>query len=309
VVVGGVGMAPQIRAVTRGVDILVATPGRLEDLRRQGHIDLSAVEVFVLDEADRMLDVGFLPDIQRITRLLPASRQTLLFSATMPEEVRELADAILRDPARVEIAPVKATTELIDQSVCFVPKPHKTRLLANILRTGPVTRALVFTRTKRGADRVAEQLGRLGIRAEAIHGNKSQRARERSLAQFRAARPPVLVATDLAARGLDVDGISHVVNFDLPMEPEVYVHRIGRTGRAGAKGIAVAFCDETERKLLGAIERLLKRALPTGSVDGLTQDRPTTRQTAATPPSPRSHRSPFHRNRGFARGAGRRDAR
>uniref|UniRef100_A0A7C2P9W2 DEAD-box ATP-dependent RNA helicase RhpA n=1 Tax=Schlesneria paludicola TaxID=360056 RepID=A0A7C2P9W2_9PLAN len=273
VVVGGVGMGPQIRAVTRGVDVLVATPGRLEDLRQQGHIDLRAVEIFVLDEADRMLDVGFLPDIQRITKVLPAHRQTLLISATMPAAVRNLADGILRHPARVEIAPVQATTELITQSVCFVPKPDKARLLATLLKTQPVTRAIVFTRTKRGADRVAEQLGKIGIRAEAIHGNKSQGARQRSLAQFRAARPPVLVATDLAARGLDVDGISHVVNFDLPHEPEVYVHRIGRTGRAGATGVAVAFCDETERNLLRAIERLLKRPLPTDRVDGLTQER------------------------------------
>ena len=274
VVVGGVAMLPQIRAVTRGVDILVATPGRLEDLRRQGYIDLRAVEFFVLDEADRMLDVGFLPDIQRITKLLPQDRQTLLFSATMPDEVRELADNILRDPARIEIAPVKATTELIAESVCFVDKPHKTRLLASILQTRPVTRALVFTRTKHGADRVVEQLGKIGIRAAAIHGNKSQAARQRALAQFRAPRPPVLVATDLAARGLDVDGISHVLNYDLPLEPEVYVHRIGRTGRAGSKGVAVSFCDDSEHKLLRAIERILKRALPAERVDGLTGERP-----------------------------------
>jgi ATP-dependent RNA helicase RhlE len=266
VVVGGAGMQPQIRALKRGVDILVATPGRLEDLRQQGYVDFSRIEIFVLDEADRMLDIGFLPDVRRVVGLLPEERQTLLFSATMPQPIVELADSILRDPARIEIAPVKATTELITQSVCFIPRPQKTRLLATILKTEAVTRALVFTRTKHGADRVVEQLQKAGIAAEALHGNKSHAARQRTLAQFRSTRPPVLVATDLAARGIDVDAVSHVLNYDLPVEPETYVHRIGRTGRAGATGVAVSFCDESERKHLRAIERLLKKPLPTGKV-------------------------------------------
>jgi ATP-dependent RNA helicase RhlE len=312
VVVGGVGMHPQIRALQRGVDILVATPGRLEDLRRQGYVDLRAVEIFVLDEADRMLDIGFLPDIQRIAKALPAQRQTLLFSATMPQEIRLLADSILKEPARVEIAPVKATTELIAQSVCFVPKPQKTRLLATILQSQPVARAIVFTRTKHGADRVAEQLGKVGIRAEAIHGNKSQSARQHALARFRSSKPPVLIATDLAARGLDVDGVSHVLNYDLPIEPEVYVHRIGRTGRAGARGVAVSFCDDSERRQLQAIERILKRTLPTDQVEGLTGERPHTEPLrpaanhAQSRPQAGKSRNRFPRSRDQVKSGGRR---
>lgn len=261
VVYGGVNQNPQTRALGHGVDILIATPGRLIDLMGQGFIDLSSVEIFVLDEADRMLDMGFMPDVRRITARLPSRRQTVLFSATMPEPIERLADTILRNPVRIRIAPVKATTELIEQRVFFVPKQQKTRLLADFLRRQPVTRALVFTRTKRGADRVARQLNQVGICADAIHGNKSQAARQRTLEDFKFSRTHVLVATDLAARGIDVEGISHVLNYDLPHEPETYVHRIGRTGRAGASGIAVSLCDEEERKLLKAIERLICRTL------------------------------------------------
>jgi ATP-dependent RNA helicase RhlE len=258
---GGVGQHPQTKALRNGVDILVATPGRLLDLMDQGFIDLNSIETFVLDEADRMLDMGFLPDVRRIIDRLPAKRQTLLFSATMPEAMERLAAAILRDPVRVRIAPVKATADLIDQSVFFVPRRDKSRLLAKLIATRPVTRALVFTRTKRGADRVTRHLNREGIRAGAIHGNKSQSARQRMLDDFKSNRMKILVATDIASRGIDVEGISHVMNFDLPHEPETYIHRIGRTGRAGARGIAVSLCDAEERQQLKAIERLIRKTL------------------------------------------------
>jgi ATP-dependent RNA helicase RhlE len=262
VIYGGVGQNPQTRALRHGVDILIATPGRLIDLMNQGYIDLSHVEVFVLDEADRMLDMGFLPDVKHIISELPTHRQTLMFSATMPEPIERLASAILRNPERIRIAPVKATTELIDHSVYFVPQKQKSRLLANFLHSRAFTRALVFTRTKRGADQVAKHLTKAGIPADAIHGNKSQNARQRALDDFKSDRTHVLVATDIASRGIDVEGISHVLNYDLPHEPETYVHRIGRTGRAGATGLAVTLCDHDERKLLKAIERLIRRALP-----------------------------------------------
>jgi ATP-dependent RNA helicase RhlE len=261
VIFGGVGQHNQVKALRNGVDILVATPGRFEDLYDQGFINLDGVEIFVLDEADRMLDIGFLPSIKRIIKLIPAARQTLFFSATMPREVEDLANSILRDPAVARVAPVKATTELVEQSVYYVPHRNKSQLLAGVLKSKEVTRAIVFTRTKHSADRVAKQLNRGGIAADAIHGNKSQNARIRSLADFKSNRTRVLVATDLAARGIDVDGVSHVVNFDLPQEAETYVHRIGRTGRAGATGIAISFCDHEERSMLRAVERLTRKPL------------------------------------------------
>ena len=261
VVLGGVDQNRQTQALRRGVDILVATPGRLLDLMDQGYIDLAWLEVLVLDEADRMLDMGFMPSVRRVISQLPAKRQSLLFSATMPGEVRKLAEEILREPVRIRVAPVKATTELIGQSVYMVDRRRKPQLLAHLIMAGQVTRALVFTRTKRGADRVARQLGKAGIRAEAIHGDKTQSSRQRALASFKSNRPPVLVATDLAARGIDVDAISHVFNYDLPEQPETYVHRIGRTGRAGATGQAIAFCDAETRDLLRGIERLIGQKL------------------------------------------------
>ena len=261
VVFGGVGQNPQTRAIKHGVDILVATPGRLIDLMNQGYIDLGSVETFVLDEADRMLDMGFLPDVRHIITKLPERRQTLLFSATIPDAIERFAATILRDPVRLRIAPVQATTDLIEHSVFFVPQKQKTQLLASLLKTRAVTRALVFTRTKHGADRVARQLNQSGIRADAIHGNKSQATRQRTLADFKLNRTHVLVATDVASRGIDVEGISHVMNYDLPHEPETYVHRIGRTGRAGATGIAVSLCDNDERKYLKAIEQLIRQTL------------------------------------------------
>ncbi|MCC6126946.1 MAG: DEAD/DEAH box helicase [Pirellulales bacterium] len=261
VVYGGVGQNPQTRAIKHGIDILVATPGRLIDLMNQGYIDLSHVEIFVLDEADRMLDMGFLPDVKHIISELPAHRQTLMFSATMPEPIARLANAILRDPARIRIAPVKATAELIEHSVYFVPHRQKSRLLASFLHSRAFTRALVFTRTKRGADKVSKHLNLSGIAANAIHGNKSQSARQRALDDFKSDRTQVLVATDIASRGIDVEGISHVLNYDLPDEPETYVHRIGRTGRAGATGQAITLCDHDERQNLKAIERLIRQTL------------------------------------------------
>lgn len=288
VVFGGVSQHPQVRDLQRGVDILVATPGRLVDLMNQRLIDLSKVEIFVLDEADRMLDMGFLPDLRRVQAKLPAQRQTLFFSATMPEAIRQLADSLLREPVRIRIAPVESTTALIAESVCFVPGKAKPQLLADLLKAQGVARALVFTRTKHGADRVARQLNKIGIRAEAMHGNKSQSARQRTLAGFKSNRPPVLVATDVAARGIDVDGVSHVFNYDLPHEPEMYVHRIGRTGRAGASGIAVSFCEHDERKLLQAIERLIRRKLLVEHTVGA----PATMAAEVSPPSLASEERP-----------------
>ena len=259
VVYGGVGQGAQVRALSRGVDVLVATPGRLLDLVGQGHARLDRVEILVLDEADQMLDLGFLPDVRRILRAASAPRQTLLFSATMPQAIASLADGILVRPVRVFVTPVASTVEEVEQQVHFVDRSGKAALLADLLADPAVLRALVFTRTKRGADRVAQGLARGGTRAEAIHGNKSQGARERALESFRRGRTRVLVATDIAARGIDVDGITHVVNYELPNVPESYVHRIGRTARAGASGVAISLCDGEERAYLRDIERLIRR--------------------------------------------------
>jgi len=262
VIFGGVKENPQIRALRAGVDIVVATPGRLLDLYGRDYVDLEAVEVFILDEADRMLDMGFVHDVRRVLRALPAKRQSLLFSATMPREIVELAASFLSDPVQVEVTPPATTVELIQQSVMFVDRPDKKRLLAEILHGDDVVRALVFTRTKHGANRLATQLGREHLHAAAIHGNKSQNSRRRALEGFKLGEIPVLIATDIAARGIDVDGISHVFNYELPNVPETYVHRIGRTGRAGASGIAISFCDETEGEYLRDIERLIGFGVP-----------------------------------------------
>ncbi|MBL0926889.1 MAG: DEAD/DEAH box helicase [Phycisphaerales bacterium] len=262
VIFGGVGQGRQVQALQRGVDILVATPGRLIDLMQQGHVNLTRVGVFVLDEADRMLDMGFIHPIRRVAAALPEPRQTLLFSATMPREIMHLADSLLRDPVKVTVTPIASAAPLITQSVYVVPRNNKQALLEHLLGDGTIVRALVFTRTKHGADRVTKRLHHAGIAAEAIHGNKNQNQRQRALDAFRSGRSRVLVATDVAARGIDVDGVTHVFNFDLPMEPESYVHRIGRTGRAGAKGTAIAFCDGDERDLLRAIEKLTGKKVP-----------------------------------------------
>jgi ATP-dependent RNA helicase RhlE len=262
VVFGGVGINPQIAALSRGVDVLIATPGRLIDLINQGHLTLSRVASVVLDEADRMLDMGFLPDIKRIIAKLPAQRQTLLFSATMPKEITAFAESILRNPVRVSIAPNKPTAERIEQKLYFVAKDDKRKLLTSILKDTNPFRTIIFTRTKHGANRLVKMLDADGIGAEAIHANKSQNARTRAMAAFKKGDIGVLVATDLASRGIDVDGIDLVVNFDLPNEPETYVHRIGRTARAGAEGKAVSFCDHEEKKLLKDIERFTGLAIP-----------------------------------------------
>ena len=261
VIFGGVGQGPQVDALRRGVDVVIATPGRLLDLMEQRLIDLRGIEVLVLDEADRMLDMGFIRDIRKIVAQLPAKKQTMMFSATMPSEIRQLADALLRNPAVVQVAPVATTADGVVQSVYFVDKRNKPQLLAHLVNKLPMSRAIVFTRTKHGADKVVRHLHVRGIRAEAIHGNKSQNARQRALENFRSSRIPVLVATDIASRGIDIDGVSHVVNYDLTHEPETYVHRIGRTARAGASGAAVSFCDGEEVPNLKAIERLIRRAI------------------------------------------------
>jgi ATP-dependent RNA helicase RhlE len=262
VVFGGVGQSPQVRALARGVDILVATPGRLLDLMGQGFVRLDRLAVFVLDEADRMLDMGFIHDVQRVIRALPGRRQTLLFSATMPAEIAALADSILTNPVKVAVNPVASTVEQVEQRVMFVERTDKRPLLGRMLQDPAIDRALVFTRTKHGANRVAQELARIGVQADAIHSNKSQTARTRALERFRTGAGRVLVATDIAARGIDVDGISHVINYDLPNVPESYVHRIGRTARAGRSGVAISFCDAEERAYLRDIEALIKIRIP-----------------------------------------------
>jgi len=260
--IGGMPMGRQVRALLNGVDVLVATPGRLIDLVRANALRLSDVEVLVLDEADRMLDMGFIRDIRTIVAKLPSRRQTLFFSATMPHAIAELAEDMLNSPAKVAVTPAATTVERVEQRVIHVDRAAKPLMLADLLAGTPIERALVFTRTKHGADRVVRGLARAGIGAEAIHGNKSQNQRERALAAFRQGSVRTLVATDIAARGIDVDGVSHVVNFDLPNVPETYVHRIGRTARAGAAGVAISFCDAEETAFLRDIERLIRMTIP-----------------------------------------------
>ncbi len=262
VIFGGVSQVAQVNALRRGVDILVATPGRLLDLMNQGHISLRDIKFFVLDEADRMLDMGFVHDVKRVIAKLPAKRQTLFFSATMPPEIQQLANVLLTNPVKVAVTPVSSTVEIIQQSLYFVEKQDKNSLLKHILADDGIKTALVFTRTKHGADKVAKELCRSGIRAEAIHGNKSQNARQNALSNFKSRITRVLVATDIAARGIDIDELTHVVNYDLPNVPETYVHRIGRTGRAGASGIAISFCDHEEKSFLRDIQKLISKNIP-----------------------------------------------
>ncbi|MEM6328698.1 MAG: DEAD/DEAH box helicase [Planctomycetota bacterium] len=298
VVYGGVSQHHQVRALRHGVDALVATPGRLLDLMDQGYIDLSSVSILVFDEADQMLDMGFLPALKRVVAAVPAERQTLMFSATMPDEIRRLAQQWLTKPESIEVAPVATPAERITQSVHMVDKKKKPDLLSHLLQETPRGRTLVFSRTKHGADKIAKRLAKQGLRAAAIHGNKSQGARNRALAQFKGENPPVLVATDIAARGLDIDSVSHIVNFDLPEVPETYVHRIGRTARAGAEGTAISFCAGDERGLLRQIERLMNVSIPVEAT-----------VTGFEPTDPISHAPPARRNggggRAGARGAGR----
>jgi ATP-dependent RNA helicase RhlE len=262
VVYGGVSQHRQEIALQRKPSILIATPGRLLDLMNQRLVKLDAVKHFVLDEADRMLDMGFVHDVRRVAAVVPKERQTLLFSATMPSSVESLAEGLMRDPVRVAVTPKIAAAETVEQAVVFVQKDRKSALLERLLKSDDVARAIVFTRTKHGANRVSQRLEQAGIGAPAIHGNKSQNARERALGEFRNGKTRVLIATDIAARGIDVTDITHVINFDLPDVPESYVHRVGRTGRAGARGRAISFCDHEERSLLRDIERLLRKPLP-----------------------------------------------
>jgi ATP-dependent RNA helicase RhlE len=262
VIFGGVGQKPQTDALQKGIDVVIATPGRLLDLMQQGFVHLNGLEVFVLDEADRMLDMGFIHDVKKVIAKLPAKRQTLFFSATMPPEIAKLANSILTDPIKVEVAPQSTTAETIDQHLYMVDRTDKNKLLVHLLQGDAIREALIFTRTKHGANKVAKILEQAGIGAEAIHGNKSQTARQNALKNFKEGKIRALVATDIAARGIDIDGLTHVINFDIPNIPETYVHRIGRTGRAGASGRALSFCDHEERAFLRDITRLIKRDIP-----------------------------------------------
>ncbi len=262
VVFGGVGQGPQVKALSHGVDILVATPGRLLDLISQNHLTLRNIKTFVLDEADRMLDMGFIRDIQKVLQMIPKQRQTLFFSATMPQDIEKLAASMLRDPVRIEVTPVSSTAEKIDQRLMYVEKSQKKDLLRFVLNDPKLKRVIVFTRTKHGANRVSELLTNNRVPSEAIHGNKSQNARQRALDAFKEGRIRVLIATDIAARGIDVDGITHVINYEIPNVAESYVHRIGRTARAGAEGSAISFCDAEERSFIRDIEKLIAQPIP-----------------------------------------------
>ena len=306
---GGVGQNPQVNTMRRGVDILIATPGRLLDLMNQGHVKLHGVETFVLDEADRMLDMGFINDVRKIVAKLPKERQTIFFSATMPGDVAKLAGDILRNHKRVEVAPPATTVERIAQKVMFVEGKDKLALLRELLKDNAIYRAIVFTRTKHGANKIVEQLQKIGEKSDAIHGNKSQNARQKALSDFRSGKVRTLVATDIAARGIDIDGITHIINYDLPNEPESYVHRIGRTARAGADGIALSFCGHDELAYLKDIEKTTRQKI---AIDG---DHPfhaeriaTDHANGKTPPPPRQGGRPQRPQRsgsGKPTGAGR----
>ena len=300
VIYGGVSQNPQTDALRRGVDILVATPGRLLDLMNQGYVRLDHIRMLVLDEADRMLDMGFVHDVKKIIAKVPARRQTLFFSATMPSEIQQLANSILNNPERVEVTPQSTTAETIQQELFYVEKTDKKQLLIHLLKDRAIKTALVFTRTKHGADKVVKDLTRVGITAEAIHGNKSQNARQRALANFKNRTTRVLIATDIAARGIDIDELTHVINYELPNIPETYVHRIGRTGRAGADGIAFSFCEAEEIPFLKDIHKLIGRNIPVNDAHPYPmsatfvakQMDPATKHSAP----PKQQRSPGHRD-------------
>lgn len=262
VIFGGVNQSSQVRKINAGVDILVATPGRLLDLSNQKHVDLKNVKYFVLDEADRMLDMGMIHDVKKIISRLPKERQNLLFSATMPKEVMKLVNSILKNPVKVEVQPVSSTVEIISQGVYHVPKKNKKSLLIHLLKDESIKSVIVFSRTKHGANKIAKELEKAGITAAAIHGNKSQNQRQLALNNFKEGSIRVLVATDIAARGIDIDELSHVINYDLPDVAETYVHRIGRTGRAGASGVAITFCDEEEKAMFRSIEKVIGKSIP-----------------------------------------------
>jgi ATP-dependent RNA helicase RhlE len=303
VIFGGVSQHSQTNALRSGVDILIATPGRLLDLMDQRFVHLQHVKIFVLDEADRMLDMGFIHDVKKVITKLPAKRQTLFFSATMPPEISKLANTILTNPVRVEVTPQSTTANTVQQALYYVEKSDKRSLLIHLLKDQNIETALVFTRTKHGADRVAKDLNRAGVQAEAIHGNKSQNARQRALSNFKEKQTRVLVATDIAARGIDIDDLSHVINYELPNIPETYVHRIGRTGRAGASGIAFSFCDSEEKEFLRDIHKLIAKTIPVvqdhpyhsvSNGNSPTRPQEVQRQSAART----SGRSNSHRNSG-----------
>jgi len=274
VIFGGVSQHAQVNSIRNGIDILVATPGRLLDLMQQGYISLSNIKFFVLDEADRMLDMGFIHDVKKIIAKLPVKRQSLFFSATMPPEISQLADMLLKNPVKVEVTPVSSTAEMIQQAVYFIEKNDKQGLLIDILKDRSIESLLVFTQMKHAADKLSKRLNAAGINAAAIHGNKSQNARQTALENFKSKKIRVLVATDIAARGIDIDQLSHVLNYELPNVPETYVHRIGRTGRAGASGIALSFCSSEERSYLKDIEKLIKKSIPVKRWVGTQQEEP-----------------------------------
>ena len=300
VIYGGVSQNGQVDALHTGIDVLVATPGRLLDLMNQGYVKLDHIEYFVLDEADRMLDMGFVQDVKRVIARLPRRKQSLFFSATMPDAIVKLADSILVNPARVDIIPAAATADAIDQVVYFVDKKNKRHLLKDLLTNTDIERALVFTRTKHGADRVARELTKAGIKSQAIHGNKSQNARQAALSAFKAHQTRILVATDIAARGIDIDDLTHVVNYDLPNISESYVHRIGRTGRAGATGKAIAFCDAEEKEYLKDIQKLMGKKVPVMN----DHDYPLMIHDVIKT-APGNHRNSENRNNGNSNGTGR----
>jgi ATP-dependent RNA helicase RhlE len=303
VILGGINQSRQVLAMRHGVDVLVATPGRLLDLIKQKHVQLGGASTLVIDEADRMFDMGFIRDVRRIVAYLPRQRQSMLFSATMPGDVVHLVAEILHDPARVDISPKKVAADRVEHRVYFVDMKDKRALLQDLLRDAAMSRVIVFTRTKHGANKVADLLGKVGHRAEAIHGNKSQNARQRALEEFRNGRARILVATDIAARGIDIDDVSHVVNFELPEVAESYVHRIGRTARAGSGGIAISFCDSEERDSLKQIERLLKHSLTAmNDQRALTESKPTERKPHHAKAHPRNGNRRF-RGRSNARRA------
>ncbi len=304
VIFGGVSQHPQTQALQRGTDILTATPGRLLDLIQQGFVSLDSLEIFVLDEADRMLDMGFIHDVRRVIVRLPERRQTLFFSATMPPEIAKLADAILHNPGKVEVTPVSSTAEKVTQAVYYVEKGQKRALLLHLLDDRDIRSVLIFTRTKHGANKVAKDLNQAGIKADAIHGNKSQNARQNALANFKSGAIRVLVATDIAARGIDIDDLSHVINYELPNVPETYVHRIGRTGRAGASGTALSFCEQEERAYLRDIQKLIGITIPVVQDHPYLSAVPLTAAILPPPPVGRTRPNPAPRTGGDHSGNG-----
>jgi len=295
VIYGGVSQNPQTKILGSGVDILVATPGRLLDLVNQRFVSLKNIKYFVLDEADQMLDMGMIEDVKKIIKYIPASRQTMFFSATMPKEIAKLADSILKDPMKVEITPVSSTVDIIDQSVYYVNQSNKINLLLHLLKNKSIVSALVFSRTKHGANKIVRSLEMAGLNAQAIHGNKSQNARQLALNNFKEGKIRILVATDIAARGIDIDELSHVVNYDLPEVPETYVHRIGRTGRAGLGGTAISFCSEEEKPLLMAIQKLISKSVPVVEHSFPLVKMPSELKAIVTRKSPGSTASPKNR--------------